>query len=666
ADYVYPINTPEKTIFRTGTSASLLDGAVFAEGKFGKAVEISASNNKSRVQAAGTGVDIGDAWTVTSWFKELYPKGAWRTLARGSGADHTVIIEHNSDRLGMYHNANGGFRPSGGNLAPAADKDWHHIAAVGSGGKTKLFIDGKLVGTTDRQSNSDVFAIGNYQGGGQRFAKYLDDFRVYGIALSDAEVDEIYGGGGGDFGPTAEISVAGGLETTVFPIPVTIDFKEKGVAIDVTGFEYGEAFPNAANQEMTSYYPSGAAHVPLYIHCNGKAELLSTLPGSDSKNMEGRLIKLLINDPKIPEAQKFSNVVFEVVMGDFNWEDDIRYVLMLKPVDSSIVIKKGDFENTSPAAGTSTWEYVVPDSDLIVNGASVKDFKKVSKGKYTLNLYPEDIPSTINVRILDGAALNATEEATGEASAKIRFVTEKQLAYTAVKTSKNPNAGNVSVLSDGYIPKGHNKGDAWNSGKYVAIANDVDFTFDFDQVYTFSKVRLDYQEWNGTTQFLELTVQSSLDAQTWEQVGPPVSSNNGLQRLPLSTEIDLSGATGKHIKIKMKRMAGSWGPMTGEVTFWASGGPTLSGGKYVQLYANKKKSFSHDIEAGGATQFAAKNLPDWITLNNATGNISGTAPEKFEGTFQPDVYEGLVFWLNADAISGGEDDPVTKWLDESG
>ena len=47
------------------------------------------------------------------------------------------------------------------------------------------------------------------------------------------------------------------------------------------------------------------------------------------------------------------------------------------------------------------------------------------------------------------------------------------------------------------------------------------------------------------TAFLQITIESSLDKSTWEQVGPLVNSRNGLQRLPLTMDADLTGATGQ-------------------------------------------------------------------------------------------------------------------------
>ncbi|SVE13814.1 uncharacterized protein METZ01_LOCUS466668, partial [marine metagenome] len=166
-------------------NAALLDGATFvAGGRFGGALQISPGNANSRLEVAGLGLDIGAESTLTAWFKELYPLGTWRTLFRGNGGDHQVIIQDSTNYLGVFDNANNGnFRDSGADLvAGNYATDWHHVSAVGSGGTTKFYVDALLVGTSDRQSTTDIWRIGNW--GNQRFAKYLDDVRVYDIALS--------------------------------------------------------------------------------------------------------------------------------------------------------------------------------------------------------------------------------------------------------------------------------------------------------------------------------------------------------------------------------------------------------------------------------------------------------------------------------------------------
>ena len=104
----------------------------------------------------------------------------------------------------MYANANGDFQDSGEFDLPAADSatSWHHIVVVsdGAANKTLFYLNGTYKGDSARASGETIYTVGNFDGGGQRFAQFIDDVRVYGGVLSQADVTAIYGGGNGDFG----------------------------------------------------------------------------------------------------------------------------------------------------------------------------------------------------------------------------------------------------------------------------------------------------------------------------------------------------------------------------------------------------------------------------------------------------------------------------------
>jgi hypothetical protein len=149
-------------------------------------------------------VDLDTDWTIAGWFKNLMPSGAWRTLTRGMSNDHQIIVENSSQRLGVYDNSGGGaFRPAlDANGLPvdmtAIYNDpttWYHIAAVGHDGVTDFYIGGAYVGTADRQSTADVWAIGNIQGGTQKFANYLDDLAIFDIKLTGQQIRGLAAGG---------------------------------------------------------------------------------------------------------------------------------------------------------------------------------------------------------------------------------------------------------------------------------------------------------------------------------------------------------------------------------------------------------------------------------------------------------------------------------------
>jgi hypothetical protein len=133
-------------------------------------------------------------WTLSAWFKgPMNRNGRWRTLFRGRGGDHQIII-HPNGTLGSYFNVKNrgrrGFQGTRYNLLRDSKMrtGWHHVAAVGNRGMTTFYIDGRKVGTIRGQSRTDVWSLGNYQGSGQRFNRYVDDFQIDNTALTRRDI----------------------------------------------------------------------------------------------------------------------------------------------------------------------------------------------------------------------------------------------------------------------------------------------------------------------------------------------------------------------------------------------------------------------------------------------------------------------------------------------
>jgi hypothetical protein len=150
-------------------------------GMIGRSLGLGTPSTRTSGLQANTQIPIGSSWTISSWFKDLQPQGDWRTLVRGPTANHQVIVNSTSAQLGSYL---GSFIQAGtATLAPVTPSQWRHFTAVGSGGKTTMYVDGLPIGTGNFQSTEDVKAIGYYQGA-QKFADYLDEFRIESCARS--------------------------------------------------------------------------------------------------------------------------------------------------------------------------------------------------------------------------------------------------------------------------------------------------------------------------------------------------------------------------------------------------------------------------------------------------------------------------------------------------
>jgi subtilisin family serine protease/alpha-tubulin suppressor-like RCC1 family protein/uncharacterized membrane protein len=184
--------------------ATLIGGATFStqEKKFGTGALHIPASQKNAMARVNSPLKLGggsyrETFSISAWFKKLYASNnGWRTLSRGSSYGHHLIVGSGNDSVGVYANSNGDWRDSGEFDMPAKNPQnaWHHIVAVSdkTANRTKFFLNGQYKGDSDRPTGNNIYSIGNHYGGGQRFAEYLDDFRVYDIALSADEAKSIF------------------------------------------------------------------------------------------------------------------------------------------------------------------------------------------------------------------------------------------------------------------------------------------------------------------------------------------------------------------------------------------------------------------------------------------------------------------------------------------
>ncbi|MFA5296278.1 MAG: DUF2341 domain-containing protein [Methanoregulaceae archaeon] len=166
-----------------------ITGTTVVAGKFGNARSFAATTDTMTI----TPISLASTdYTIETWFQYPLPSTAgWNTLVRGSSLDHQVIVRRSDLELGFYsHSSPGGFHGSGFIMSTLSD-GWHHLAAVGSGTTTAFYVDGEFKGTVDKKSVSDIYSIGNYQGGSQQFGT-IDETRIYTRALTPIEIVNHY------------------------------------------------------------------------------------------------------------------------------------------------------------------------------------------------------------------------------------------------------------------------------------------------------------------------------------------------------------------------------------------------------------------------------------------------------------------------------------------
>jgi len=126
----------------------------------------------------------------------------WRTLTRGFGGDHHVIIQDGGYEIGMYDNDGAGFMGSGYNqtqLPSYGTSDWIIMYFRWSGSSpyyelsyndSPETIRGSITNSSS-QYNRGFGYLGSYQGSRQ-FWGDISTFLVYDRYLSDAELQQNY------------------------------------------------------------------------------------------------------------------------------------------------------------------------------------------------------------------------------------------------------------------------------------------------------------------------------------------------------------------------------------------------------------------------------------------------------------------------------------------
>ncbi len=136
------------------------------------------STNRDRINLDQP-VALGNEWTVTTRFKDLYlGNGSIGALTR-NGTDDIQVEVSDAGILGTRDRLpSNTFHSSGFDMSTLSD-DWHTLTAVGSGGKTYFYIDNVHVGTSNYQSTQPIESIGSEPGGLYPFAEFIDDFQVF-------------------------------------------------------------------------------------------------------------------------------------------------------------------------------------------------------------------------------------------------------------------------------------------------------------------------------------------------------------------------------------------------------------------------------------------------------------------------------------------------------
>jgi hypothetical protein len=179
----------------SGNAGTLVNGPAWTTGgKYGGAINFDGVNDSVRV-ADSASLDLGRTGTVEAWVK-LDTLSRWQSvLAKGSAnsdPSHNYAIELSSSNRWLCILGNGTSYITLQSASVATYNRYYHVACVWDGTTAQLYIDGALSVSSSQlvtpAGNAAPLSIGQFGGDVDRFDGVIDEVRVYGRGLSQAEV----------------------------------------------------------------------------------------------------------------------------------------------------------------------------------------------------------------------------------------------------------------------------------------------------------------------------------------------------------------------------------------------------------------------------------------------------------------------------------------------
>lgn len=175
-------------------------GSKFVEGVRGQAVLIGASSSLSYPLAGNLNSTTG---TIAFWAKPVGWSGAhdsFRYLVSLVGENDWIVLQTVENSLGLLGGNRKAYNVNTASISDWPDGVWRFVTITWQNGANRLYLDGKPVGITSTWPVTPTELGARILLGGQLFNSSqgltaIDDFEIYGNALSASQISALYAQG---------------------------------------------------------------------------------------------------------------------------------------------------------------------------------------------------------------------------------------------------------------------------------------------------------------------------------------------------------------------------------------------------------------------------------------------------------------------------------------
>jgi hypothetical protein len=180
-----------------GNDATISGGGLIRDdGQRGYAQKFDGTNDYATVPDATSPIlDISDEITLAAWIKPS-KTGTQRIIWKVSGSTGYNLFLAGSGLVSVRFNGSGGSRVNSTSTYPDLGNTWMHVSATYDGATIRIYIDGQEENSSTTSftigTNTANLSIGATETGVYPFEGAIDDARLYNVALSQAEIQELY------------------------------------------------------------------------------------------------------------------------------------------------------------------------------------------------------------------------------------------------------------------------------------------------------------------------------------------------------------------------------------------------------------------------------------------------------------------------------------------